>query len=202
MLPVQPTGPAISLELDVDDGEVENYEVCFFVFVCPLYFFWLYVCLMQSLIFLLLLMSPPPKKRPSWTSLSVSEKPSSEDWPRETLNSFLPIGSIQITISLNKHCECCPTTIKPSVLELFFFVVAPQNHQNYGLLWMYCFSDRFVLHIFFSICCKQQKQNQILFLRCGHFGKILLDVQISVLLQVCGVYERFWVPPTAASPAV
>ncbi|CAL8356965.1 unnamed protein product [Merluccius merluccius] len=26
MLPVQPTGPAISLELDVDDGEVENYE--------------------------------------------------------------------------------------------------------------------------------------------------------------------------------
>lgn len=27
MLPVQPTGPAISLELDVDDGEVENYEV-------------------------------------------------------------------------------------------------------------------------------------------------------------------------------
>uniref|UniRef100_A0A1A8HZ93 Ring finger protein 38 n=1 Tax=Nothobranchius kuhntae TaxID=321403 RepID=A0A1A8HZ93_NOTKU len=28
MLPVQPTGPAISLELDVDDGEVENYEVC------------------------------------------------------------------------------------------------------------------------------------------------------------------------------
>lgn len=28
MLPVQPTGPAISLELEVDDGEVENYEVC------------------------------------------------------------------------------------------------------------------------------------------------------------------------------
>lgn len=28
MFPVQPTvGPAISLELDVDDGEVENYEV-------------------------------------------------------------------------------------------------------------------------------------------------------------------------------
>lgn len=29
VLPVQPTavGPAISLELDVDDGEVENYEV-------------------------------------------------------------------------------------------------------------------------------------------------------------------------------
>ncbi|KAL0974213.1 hypothetical protein UPYG_G00217160, partial [Umbra pygmaea] len=26
MLPVQPTGPAISLELDVEDGEVENYE--------------------------------------------------------------------------------------------------------------------------------------------------------------------------------
>ncbi|XP_061542258.1 E3 ubiquitin-protein ligase RNF38-like [Phycodurus eques] len=26
MLPVQPSGPAISLELDVDDGEVENYE--------------------------------------------------------------------------------------------------------------------------------------------------------------------------------
>lgn len=31
MLPVQPTGPAISLELDVDDGEVENYEVCLFL---------------------------------------------------------------------------------------------------------------------------------------------------------------------------
>ncbi|MEQ2232610.1 hypothetical protein ILYODFUR_013217 [Ilyodon furcidens] len=29
MLPVQPTGPAIGLELDVDDGEVENYEVLF-----------------------------------------------------------------------------------------------------------------------------------------------------------------------------
>lgn len=29
VLPVQPTavGPTISLELDVDDGEVENYEV-------------------------------------------------------------------------------------------------------------------------------------------------------------------------------
>lgn len=28
MLPVQPTvGPTISLDLDVDDGEVENYEV-------------------------------------------------------------------------------------------------------------------------------------------------------------------------------
>lgn len=35
MLPVQPTGPAISLELDVDDGEVENYEVgLFFLSVC------------------------------------------------------------------------------------------------------------------------------------------------------------------------
>lgn len=33
MLPVQPTGPAISLELDVDDGEVENYEVCRLLFV-------------------------------------------------------------------------------------------------------------------------------------------------------------------------
>lgn len=32
MLPVQPTGPAISLELDVDDGEVENYEVCLLLF--------------------------------------------------------------------------------------------------------------------------------------------------------------------------
>lgn len=32
MLPVQPTGPAISLELDVDDGEVENYEVCLCLF--------------------------------------------------------------------------------------------------------------------------------------------------------------------------
>lgn len=32
MLPVQPTGPAISLELDVDDGEVENYEVCLVLF--------------------------------------------------------------------------------------------------------------------------------------------------------------------------
>lgn len=31
MLPVQPAGPAISLELDVDDGEVENYEVCLFL---------------------------------------------------------------------------------------------------------------------------------------------------------------------------
>lgn len=31
VLPVQPTavGPAISLELDVDDGEVENYEVIY-----------------------------------------------------------------------------------------------------------------------------------------------------------------------------
>lgn len=33
MLPVQPTGPAISLELDVDDGEVENYEVCLLLLV-------------------------------------------------------------------------------------------------------------------------------------------------------------------------
>lgn len=41
MLPVQPTGPAISLELDVDDGEVENYEVC------PLSFPYC-ICLLES----------------------------------------------------------------------------------------------------------------------------------------------------------
>lgn len=45
--------------------------------------------------------------RPSWTSLSVWERPSSEDWLRVTSNSFLPIGSIQITISLSKHCVWC-----------------------------------------------------------------------------------------------
>lgn len=39
MLPVQPTGPAISLELDVDDGEVENYEVC----LVPFFLFSLFV---------------------------------------------------------------------------------------------------------------------------------------------------------------
>lgn len=39
MLPVQPTGPAISLELDVDDGEVENYEVCHLLSVCFLSLF-------------------------------------------------------------------------------------------------------------------------------------------------------------------
>lgn len=39
MLPVQPTGPAISLELDVDDGEVENYEVCLVLLLCNFYFF-------------------------------------------------------------------------------------------------------------------------------------------------------------------
>lgn len=34
MLPVPPTavGPAISLDLDVDDVEMENYEVCVKVF--------------------------------------------------------------------------------------------------------------------------------------------------------------------------
>lgn len=47
MLPVQPTGPAISLELDVDDGEVENYEVC--LCFLPL-FFSLYIYSMQTLI--------------------------------------------------------------------------------------------------------------------------------------------------------
>jgi len=33
MLPVPPTavGPAISLDLDVDDVEMENYEVCVFL---------------------------------------------------------------------------------------------------------------------------------------------------------------------------
>lgn len=45
MLPVQPTGPAISLELDVDDGEVENYEVpqvliFVFLFVADCYSLW------------------------------------------------------------------------------------------------------------------------------------------------------------------
>lgn len=50
MLPVQPTGPAISLELDVDDGEVENYEVGL-LFVC------LSVCSRQILILLLFLFS-------------------------------------------------------------------------------------------------------------------------------------------------
>lgn len=39
MLPVQPTGPAISLELDVDDGEVENYEVCLLLLVYFIYLF-------------------------------------------------------------------------------------------------------------------------------------------------------------------
>lgn len=38
MLPVQPTGPAISLELDVDDGEVENYEVCLDLLLCFSFF--------------------------------------------------------------------------------------------------------------------------------------------------------------------
>lgn len=38
MLPVQPTGPAISLELDVDDGEVENYEVCLDLLLCSSFF--------------------------------------------------------------------------------------------------------------------------------------------------------------------
>jgi len=65
MLPVQPTGPAISLELDVDDGEVENYEV-------RLYFLSLFSCLcvcqIQTLILKLLLMvlfplTGPPEPR-------------------------------------------------------------------------------------------------------------------------------------------
>lgn len=52
MLPVQPTGPAISLELDVDDGEVENYEVCPLSFV----FFTVYVYWNPTLISVLLLL--------------------------------------------------------------------------------------------------------------------------------------------------
>lgn len=59
MLPVQPTGPAISLELDVDDGEVENYEVCLSLSFLPL-FFSLYIRLMQTLIPLLFLMNVFP----------------------------------------------------------------------------------------------------------------------------------------------
>lgn len=64
MLPVQPTGPAISLELDVDDGEVENYEVGLFLPVC------LYVCLRQILILLVFLFcsvnaGPPEPRRAS-----------------------------------------------------------------------------------------------------------------------------------------
>lgn len=116
MLPVQPTGPAISLELDVDDGEVENYEVCLqeidtVVCVCtgcrrwPLTYRWCFLC------------------RPSWTSLNAWERPNFEVWPRETLNSFLRIGSIQITISPNKHCECRPFTT----------VTAPTSEQQ--TLW-------------------------------------------------------------------
>lgn len=60
MLPVQPTGPAISLELDVDDGEVENYEV-------GLLFVRLYVCLRQILILLVFLFNagPPEPRRTS-----------------------------------------------------------------------------------------------------------------------------------------
>lgn len=53
MLPVQPTGPAISLELDVDDGEVENYEVCFM----PLLLFIVARCRLFTLL-LLLMLSP------------------------------------------------------------------------------------------------------------------------------------------------
>lgn len=44
MLPVQPTGPAISLELDVDDGEVENYEVCLYL----IYVILLSLCLLDA----------------------------------------------------------------------------------------------------------------------------------------------------------
>lgn len=46
MLPVQPTGPAISLELDVDDGEVENYEVC--LFLLSVLYIHLSVCLFDA----------------------------------------------------------------------------------------------------------------------------------------------------------
>lgn len=49
MLPVQPTGPAISLELDVDDGEVENYEVRLRSFFPPLSLFVGLCCLLWIL---------------------------------------------------------------------------------------------------------------------------------------------------------
>lgn len=107
MLPVQPTGPAISLELDVDDGEVENYEVCLFllVFLFVIFLKFARLCFGVDLWLWFL------PSRLSWTLLSVSERLSSEAWPRETSNSFLPIDLTQITISLNKHCECCQTQV-------------------------------------------------------------------------------------------
>lgn len=49
MLPVQPTGPAISLELDVDDGEVENYEVRLVLFSPPFSLFVGLCCLLWIL---------------------------------------------------------------------------------------------------------------------------------------------------------
>lgn len=49
MLPVQPTGPAISLELDVDDGEVENYEVRLRSFFPPFSLFVGLCCLLWIL---------------------------------------------------------------------------------------------------------------------------------------------------------
>lgn len=52
MLPVQPTGPAISLELDVDDGEVENYEVLLYL---PSFILWC-VCSVHAGSFLHLLL--------------------------------------------------------------------------------------------------------------------------------------------------
>lgn len=50
--------------------------------------------------------------RLSSTLLSVLGKRNSEDSPRATSNSFLPIDLTQITISLNKHCESSPNRRK------------------------------------------------------------------------------------------
>lgn len=80
MLPVQP-GPAISLELDVDDGEVENYEVC----SCHSLAFWFCISWCagwgrdsNSTV------ADVFSHRLCWTLLSAWERLNSGDWPRET----------------------------------------------------------------------------------------------------------------------
>lgn len=141
MLPVQPTGPAISLELDVDDGEVENYEVCFM----PLLLFIVARC--RHLLFCCCWCFP---QRPSWILLSAWERPSSADWPRGTLNNSLPIDSTQITISLSKHCEHCP------------FKAPSHADKSQILLFSLCYRLQFINDSFnLHVLCVSLKQKHL-----------------------------------------
>ncbi|MEQ2178472.1 hypothetical protein GOODEAATRI_014379 [Goodea atripinnis] len=111
MLPVPPNvAPAISLELDVDDGEVENYEVA-----------------LLTLIFFILDVS---------CVCATSSPASSSEYSPVITSPPRVTGSIQKPTCLFKPHFCFPPSANCSnvrvgcYLNTLFFSIVSENHRN------------------------------------------------------------------------